>query len=92
MSKHFLEPATDHVLVVDNPRETVIDEISLPDNVRQSEMAYGTVIFTGPLATLTKIEDQVCYGPYAGKTLVFEGIEFRLLREGQIEMYIRKTE
>ena len=32
------------------------------------------------------------YGPYAGKTVVLEGVEFRLLREGQIEGYIRKSQ
>ena len=92
MSKSILEPASDHVLVVDNLRETTLDGICLPDNVRQQEMAYGTVVYVGPLATLTKIEDRVCYGPYAGKTVAFDGFEFRLIREGQIEMYIRKSE
>lgn len=92
MSKNFLEPASDHVLVVDNPRETTLDGISLPDNVRQQEMAYGTVVYVGPDTKHTKPEDQVCYGPYAGKTVAFDGFEFRLLCEGQIEMYIRKTQ
>lgn len=92
MSKTFLEPANDYVLVVDNPRETTLDGITLPDNVRQQEMVFGTVVFVGPKATATKSEDRVCYGPYAGKTIVLEGIEFRLLKEGQIEAYVRKTD
>ena len=92
MSKTFLEPAGDHLFVVDNPRETVIDGIELPDNVRQQEMMFGTVVFVGPLvSTYTKPEDCVMYGPYAGKTAVIDGMAFRLLREGQIESYLRKT-
>lgn len=92
MSKTFLEPATDHLIAVDSPRETTIDGITMPDNVRQQDMAFGTVIFVGPAAFNTKPEDRVCYGPYAGKTVVLDGVEFRILKEGQIEAYIRKTE
>jgi co-chaperonin GroES (HSP10) len=90
MSSH-LEPANDHLLVVDSPRETTLDGITLPDNVRQQEMCFGTVVFVGPKAEDTKPEDVVCYGPYAGKTVVLDGIEFRLVREGQIEAYVRKS-
>ena len=90
MPKHILEPAGDHVLVVDNPREVSIGEIELPGNTRQQDMCYGTVVFVGPLVDVAKDKDTVCYGPYAGKTVVIEGIEFRLLREGQIEAYVRE--
>lgn len=92
MSNSFLEPATDHVLVIDSPRETTIDGISMPDNMRQQEMVFGTVVFVGRLATETKVEDRVGYGPYAGKGVVFNGVEFRLLRQGQIELYLRKSQ
>lgn len=92
MSKNYFEPAGDYLLVVDNPRETVIDGIAMPDNERQKEMAFGTVVFVGPLVYFTKPEDRVCYGPYAGKTVVLEGVEFRIIREGQIEAYIRKSQ
>ncbi len=91
MSKNYIEPATDQVLVVDSPRETTLDGIELPGNVRQQEMCFGTVVFVGPQAAATKPEDTVCYGPYAGKNVVIDGIEFRLLREGQIEAYVRKS-
>ena len=92
MSKTVLEPASDHVIVADMPRETQIDGISMPDNVRQQEMIFGVVVFVGPEAKNTKVEDQVCYGPYAGKGIVMDGLEFRLLRQGQIEAYLRKVE
>ena len=85
MSKSFLEPATDHLLVVDGLRETVIDGISMPDNQRQQEMCFGTVLSLGPDCQRLKEKDRVVYGPYAGKGIIIEGIEFRLLREGQIE-------
>jgi chaperonin GroES len=92
MPKHFIEPATDHVVVVDLPRETVINDIEMPDNVKQQDMVAGLVVFVGPACTpLTKAEDQVLYGPYAGKNIVIEGQEFRILREGQIELYLRKS-
>jgi co-chaperonin GroES (HSP10) len=86
---NYLEPANDYCLVVDSSRETTIDGISLPDNMKQQEMVFGTVVFVGPKAEFTKAEDRVCYGPYAGKTVVMDGIEFRMLREGQIEAYVR---
>ena len=92
MPKSFLEPANDHLLVVDSVRETTIDGITMPENQRQQEMVFGTVVFVGPKATETKQEDRVCYGPYAGKTVVLDGFEFRLLREGQIEAYVRVKE
>lgn len=92
MAKTFLEPANDYLLVVDSIRETTIDGIAMPDNVRQQEMMFGTVVFVGPDAENTKPEDRVCYGPYAGKTVVLDGVEFRIIKEGQIELYLRKTE
>jgi co-chaperonin GroES (HSP10) len=88
-----MQPAGDHVIVVDNPRETSIDGISMPDNVKQQEMAFGTVVFVGPkVSGDTKIEDIVCYGPYAGKSMVLNGVEFRIMKEGQIEAYVRNIE
>jgi co-chaperonin GroES (HSP10) len=93
MPNTFLEPATDHVLVVDSTFEpTTINGIDMPDNEKQKEMITGTVVFVGPaVSPLTKPEAIVLYGPYAGKTVVFNGTAFRLLREGQIELYIRKS-
>jgi co-chaperonin GroES (HSP10) len=92
MSKVFLEPASDHVLVVDMPQTTIIDGIEMPDNEKQKEMMFGTVVYVGPLAKNTEPENRVVYGYYAGKTIVIQGVEFRLLLEGQIEAYIRQTE
>ena len=86
----MIEPANDHVLVADAPRETTISGISMPDNVKQQEMVFGIVVSIGPDVLHTRPEDQIFYGPYAGKSIVINGIEFRLLREGQIEGYLRK--
>jgi co-chaperonin GroES (HSP10) len=91
MPKFQLEPAGDYVLAVDAPQEVSIGGIDMPSNVRQQDMYVGTVVAAGPDATRTKIEDRVMYGPYAGKPVAFNGVEFRLLREGQIEAYIRQT-
>lgn len=85
MPKSVLQPASDHVLVVDKDRTQTIDGITLPDNIRQQEMVFGVVVSAGPECKYAKPEEIVCYGPYAGKTVAIEGIEFRLLREGQIE-------
>ena len=91
--KKVIEPARNFVLVADGLRQTTIGEIDLPDNVKQQDMVYGTVIFVGPqVSKKTKPEDCVYYGPYAGKTVIFEGMEFRLLSEEQIEFYIRTVE
>ena len=89
MSNTVLEPARFGVLVVDSTHATTIDGITMPDNVRQQEMVFGTVVHVGPDAGRTVSGDLVCYGPYAGKTVVLDGVEFRLLQEGQIEMYVR---
>ena len=89
MSKTVIEPASDFVLVIDNKQDTTISGITLPDNVKQQEMVFGTVIFVGPGMVNTKVQDRVCYGPYAGKNVVLEGIEFRLMLEEQIEAYVR---
>jgi chaperonin GroES len=88
---YFVEPAGDHILVADIARETTIDGIVLPDNVREQEMLFGLVIFIGPaVSSATKVQDRVLYGPYAGKNIVVDGVQFRIVREGQIEGYIRK--
>jgi co-chaperonin GroES (HSP10) len=92
MLRTVLEPANKYVIVADMPRDTTIDGISMPDNVRQQEMIFGVVMFVGPEATNTKPKDRVCYGPYAGKGIVLDGNEFRLLLEGQIEAYLREVE
>jgi co-chaperonin GroES (HSP10) len=91
MSKTYLEPATDHILVVDGSQVTTIDGIDMPDNAKQKDMLAGSVVFIGPDARHTQLADTVLYGPYAGKSVVVDGMEFRLLREGQIEAYLRKS-
>ena len=85
MAKTKLEPMGDYLLIADMPRTTTIDGIDLPENVRQQEMCFGYVIAVGPACLSVKEQNRVCYGPYAGKSVIIEGVEFRLLREGQIE-------
>jgi co-chaperonin GroES (HSP10) len=92
MSNTYFDPATDHVLVAELPRETVIDGITMPDNEKQQEMVYGSVVFAGPEAPKTNPGDTIAYGPYAGKHIIVNGMQFRLLREGQIEGYLRKSQ
>lgn len=85
-----IEPAGDFVLVVDHQESSSLEGIDLPDNVRQKEMLFGTIVAVGP-----KVEDTravphavIAYGPYAGMTLALNGMELRELREGQIAAYI----
>lgn len=89
MFSKLFQPANDHILVVDDPLETIIDGIEIPGIAKEKQMFTGTVIFVGPQATATKSEDKVMYGPYAGKPVVIDGIEFRVLKEAQIEGYLR---
>lgn len=91
MSKTRLEPIGDYLLVVDAHQENLIGEISLPDNQRQQEMCFGFVVAVGPNCLVLKEQDRICYGPYAGKNVIIDGVEFRLLREGQVEGRIVKT-
>jgi co-chaperonin GroES (HSP10) len=90
MAEMILEPANDHVLVLDSLGITTLNGLDMPDNARQKEMVFGTVVAAGPLASSTHKDDRICYGPYAGKTVIMNEIEFRSLREGQIEAYIRE--
>lgn len=93
MIVNYIEPANDTVIVVDLPETATIDGLDLPDNVRQQDLVRGVVAFVGPLVTeRTTPGDQVLYGPYAGKPAVMNGQQFRLLREGQIEAYVRQRE
>ena len=92
MAKTYLEPSNDMVLLVDMPRTTTLDGITMPDNMREQEMVFGTIVAVGPLVNhnYTKPEDRVCYGPFAGKTVAIDGIEFRLMKEGQIEGHLQE--
>lgn len=92
MSKTYFDPATDHVLIVELTGDVIIDGITLPDNEKQQEMHYGSVVFAGPDAHRTNPADHVAFGPYAGKHIIVDGMQFRLLREGQIEGYLRKSQ
>ena len=93
MGDTYLQPAGDHVLVVDKERSVTIDGIDLPSNVKQQEMVFGFVVAVGPLAADRVTEKEiVCYGPYAGKNVSLDGVEFRLLREGQIEAWVRQKQ
>jgi co-chaperonin GroES (HSP10) len=82
-----IEPLLDYLLVADKERSTEIGGIALPDNIKQQEMCFGYVIAKGPCAMIQE-ETVVCYGPYAGKLIVLEGTEFRLIKEAQIEAKI----
>ena len=82
-----LKPSNDMVLILDLPRTTTLDGIEMPDNMRQQEMVFGRVVSVGPKVSKdeTREGDVVCYGPFAGKTVPIDGVEFRILKEGQIE-------
>jgi len=90
MDNTFIEPAGDAVLVVDIPQNSSIDGIEMPDNVRQLDMLCGLVISVGPNAQhLTKPQDRVFYGPYAGKLVSVDGTQFRTIKQAHIELYLR---
>jgi co-chaperonin GroES (HSP10) len=82
-------PAADRVLAVDSRNVTEIDGIEMPDNVRQQEMVFGVVIEAGPLASHYKPGDRILYGPYAGKTVVIDGMTFRMLKAETIEAVLK---
>ena len=99
MAEMEFVPLGDCILVKDNDEAKVIDGIELPPNTREKEMVFGMVITASrkfetwaggtcysefPPGTI------VCYGPYAGKTIVLGGTELRMVREGQLEGYMRE--
>lgn len=86
-----LVPLGDHVLVIDKPQETTIDGIELPGNTKQQDMVFGMVVAVGTNATANVNQrDIIVYGPYAGKTIVIGGTEFRILKCGAIEGKLRE--
>lgn len=86
-----LQPAGDMVLVQDLAQGSKIADIELPDNQRQPDMIFGVVLAIGKKVSEETVPgDSICYGPYAGKLVIIGGVESRLLREGQIEGYLRK--
>ena len=92
MAKSTIEPLGDHVLVVDTQRRTTIDGIELPDNVRQQDMVFGLVVEVGAEVTYVKPQDTILYGPYAGKQVAFDGVQFRIMKQGSIEGRVKVTE
>ena len=91
MPKSVIEPANDRVIIADKLQGTTLDGIELPENVRQQDMVFGLVIFVGPdVSSRTKVQDLVVYGPYAGKMIAIDGVEFRVMTEKQIEAYVRQ--
>ena len=92
MDRTVIEPAGSHVIIADQVQGTQIHGIDLPDNVRNQDMLFGLVVFKGPKCSdCTHVQDLVCFGPYAGKLIAIEGIEFRILEEEQIEAYLRRV-
>lgn len=84
--KTVLEPSRGMVLIADRlDQKTEISGVELPDNVRSREMVWGYVISVGADCPDTEPQQLVAYGPYAGKTVVLNGVELRLMKEGQIE-------
>ena len=91
-TKTVPEPASDHVIVADQIRGTTINGIELPENIRNQAMVFGLVIFKGPkVSGVTQVQDLVGFGPYAGKLIAIDGVEFRTLKEEQIELYLRQV-
>jgi co-chaperonin GroES (HSP10) len=91
MKKLF--PTGDHVLVLDSTESTVLDGIQLPENQRQKDMVFGTVVGRGKKVEDPAIQERatVCYGPYAGIFVIVEGVQFRLMHEGQVMGYIEEA-
>jgi co-chaperonin GroES (HSP10) len=82
-------PLGKHVMVIDKPEETVIEGIELPSNVKQQDMTFGMVVSVGKEAPKEfKVRDIVVYGPYAGKTVLIGGSEFRILKYDAIEGFV----
>ena len=93
-----LVPEGDNVLVIDSDESTVLDGIELPSNAREKEMLFGTVVAVGPgaRAALTaggRVAEGtvVCYGPYAGINIILNGVQFRLMRAGQVAGHIEES-
>ena len=80
----MLEPLNDHLLVHPVEQERRIEGVLLPDVARE-DMKFGKVVTCGPRVADVKKDDLVMFGPYAGMPVSLEGVEFILMREGEVK-------
>ena len=83
-----VKPLSDRVLVKPNPaEETTAAGLIIPDTAKEKPLA-GKVVAAGPGTAEVKMEvkvgDEVLYGKYSGQELTIDGVEYLIMRQGDI--------
>lgn len=81
MAKLKIKPIGPQVLVKPDeapPRENDLG-LRRPDQIEQEKKAVGTVVSCGKSINHLVAGHRVIYGVYAGETINFEGIDYKLL-------------
>jgi len=88
MAKVNINPLDDRVLVAPMEAETTTASgIIIPDNAKEKPQK-GTVVAVGPgtkdVEVTVKVGDIVLYGKYSGTELKYEGVDYLMMRQGDI--------
>ena len=88
MSKINIQPLADRVLILPAAAETKTSSgIIIPDSAKEKPQK-GTVVAVGPGTSenpiTVKTGNSVLYGKYAGTELQHEGVDYLIMKEGDI--------
>ena len=84
----MVKPLSDRVLILPNPaEEKTAGGLYIPDTAKEKPLA-GKVVAVGPGTKDVKMEvkegDEVLYGKYSGQELTIDGVEYLIMRQGDI--------
>jgi len=84
----MVKPLSDRVLILPNPaEEKTAGGLYIPDTAKEKPLA-GKVVAVGPGTKEVKMEvkegDEVLYGKYSGQELTIDGVEYLIMRQGDI--------
>ena len=84
----MVKPLSYRVLILPNPaEEKTAGGLYIPDTAKEKPLA-GKVVAVGPGTKDVKMEvkegDEVLYGKYSGQELTIDGVEYLIMRQGDI--------
>lgn len=84
----MVKPLSDRVLILPNPaEEKTAGGLYIPDTAKEKPLA-GKVVAVGPGTKDVKMEvkegDEVLYGKYSGQEIQIDGVEYLIMRQGDI--------
>ncbi len=84
----MVKPLSDRVLILPNPaEEKTAGGLYIPDTAKEKPLA-GKVVAVGPGTKEVTMEvkegDEVLYGKYSGQEIQIDGVEYLIMRQGDI--------